>query len=143
MLYTDLTTTLVTDLLIGSFTFSKPDCGLSSYSIVGAAASIYNTNNVRFVSNAENVLNFSLVVTAIGDLPATLNLATTIKIVDCSNNNIISGGTWNQNQLFTDLTTALTTNLQITPFTYSKPDCGLLAYSIIGVDASIVLTNEV
>ena len=64
-------------------------------------------------------------MTAIGNTPATLTLATTIKIVDCSNGNIISGGSWNQNRLYTELSTGITTALSIDPYVYSKPDCGL------------------
>ena len=42
----------------------------------------------------EQIVTFDLVVTAIGVTPAVLTLSTTIKIVDCSNGNTISGGTW-------------------------------------------------
>lgn len=82
-----------------------------------------------------------MVVTALGNNPATLTLLTSIKIVDCSSGNVISGGTWNLNQLLIDLTPM--TDVPITPFIFSKPDCVLSAYTIEGIDASIVGTNIV
>ena len=93
---TDLSAGTTTDEEILPFTYSKPKCGLSAYSISGSGASIVNSNYAQFVSNGEITHSFSLVVTAIGNTPATLTLATTIKIVDCSNGNVISGGSWNQ-----------------------------------------------
>ena len=127
-MYTELTVDATTsDITIDPFTFSKPDCGLSSYSIDGYGASIYDTNIVRFTSSAEAYFSFNLVVTAIGNTPATKSIPSSIKIVDCSNGNVISGGTWQTNLLYTDLTTAsITSDVEITPFTYSKPDCPLL-----------------
>ena len=95
-LITDLSAGTTTDEEIVPFTYSKPECGLSAYSISGPGASIVNSNYAQFVSNGEITHSFSLVVTAIGNTPATLTLATTIKIVDCSSGNVISGGSWNQ-----------------------------------------------
>ena len=48
-------------------------------------------------------------MTAIGNTPATINLPTSIKIVNCSSGNIISGGIWNQNQVITEITSVATT----------------------------------
>ena len=96
-MYTDVTGSLTTDLPISPYTFSKPDCGLSSYSISGSDASIFDSTIVRFISNAEATLTFSLVVTAIGNTPATLTIPSIIYIVDCSNGNFITGGNWDDN----------------------------------------------
>ena len=74
--------------------FSKQDCGLASYSIVGTGASIVNDNYVRVTTNVAAIINFNLIITAIGNTPATKSIATEIKIVDCSNGNTISGGSW-------------------------------------------------
>lgn len=52
-------------------------------------------------------------MTAIGNVPATLSLSTIIKIVDCSSSNVISGGTWQTNVLYTDLTSSETKDLVI------------------------------
>ena len=128
---------------IGTFTYLKPECSLYEYSITGSGAAIVNSINVRFNSYAETTINFNLVVTAIGNTPATLILPTIIKIVNCSNGNIISGGTWNQNLVISDLSIGSTSDLTIAPFTYSKPDCSLSAYSISGTGASIVNVNQV
>lgn len=49
---------------------------------------------MSITTNSEVIINFDLVVTAIGNTPATLSLPTTVKIVDCSNGNVITGGTW-------------------------------------------------
>ena len=138
---TDLSAGMTTDVEILPFSYSKPECGLSAYSISGPGASIVNSNYVQFASNGEITHSFTLVVTAIGNTPATLTLATTIKIVDCSSGNIISGGSWNQNQVITDLSAGTTTDEEIVPFIYSKPECGLSAYSISGSGASIVNSN--
>ena len=76
-------------------------------------------------------------VTAIGSTPATLSIPSIIKIVNCSSGNLITGGDWNANQLFTELTGVATSDLAISDFTFSKPECGLSAYSISGSGASI------
>ena len=67
------------------------------YTILGSDAEIFNFNKVRFTSNAEVTLSFSLVATAIGENPSTLTIPTTVKIVDCSNGNAITGSTWDDN----------------------------------------------
>ena len=105
-IFTEVTVGTTTDIELAPFTFSKADCGANDYtfSIIGTDASIYDTNKVRFTSNSEATLSFSLVVTAIGDTPATQTIPSIIKIVDCSSGNVISGGSWNSNQLFTELT---------------------------------------
>lgn len=84
-------------MTIEPFTFAKPDCGLDKYTISGIGATIVNTNKLQFISNTEATHEFYLVVSAIGNSPAFITLLTTIKIVDCSNGNVISGGSWNQN----------------------------------------------
>lgn len=90
-----MTTEEFTDLTLEPYTFSKPECGLLHYSIIGTDAIIFDNNKVRFKSDVEQTLSFSLIVTAIGNAPATLTLTTTIKIVNCSSGNIITGGSWN------------------------------------------------
>ena len=84
-----------------------------------------NNNIVRFSSISEASYTFNLVITAIGKSPATLVLATTIKVVDCSTGNSISGGSWQTSRLYTDITPSEFTDLTIAPFTYAKTDCGL------------------
>ena len=142
-LFTELSAGLTTDLTISPYVYSKPDCSLSAYSISGTGASIVDVDKVQFTSNAETTLTFSLVITAIGVSPATLTQSTTIKIVNCSSGNVISGGLWNQNQVITDLSAGTTTDKPIAPFTYSKPDCSLSSYSISGNGASISNINYV
>lgn len=144
-LYTDKSYPITTDLLITPFTYSKPDCGLSHYSIgaLTSVVSIYNNNMVRFTSNFEHDLAFDLIVTAIGNSPATLSLPSTIRVVDCASQNVISGGTWLANRVYTELTASITTDLPISVFSYSKPDCGLFHYSILGDGASIFEENNV
>ena len=109
-LFTELSGGLTTDLALASFTYSKPDCGLSAYSISGSDATIFDSTNVRFTSNAEATLSFSLIITAIGNTPATKTISSIIKIVNCSSGNVISGGNWNNNQLFTELTVGATSD---------------------------------
>ena len=57
-----------------------------------------------------------MVITAIGNNPATLTLPTSVKIVDCATDNSISGGSWVQNKLVTELTVGPTTDIQISPY---------------------------
>ena len=45
--------------------------------------------------------------------------------------------------MYTDVTGSLTTDLPISPYTFSKPDCGLFKYSIFGAGASIYQNNIV
>lgn len=94
VIYTEKTISTTTDITINPFTYSKPECGLSSYSIDGYGASINDVNKVRFTSTAEALFSFKLVVTAVGNVPSSKTIDTTIKIVDCSSGNVISGSTW-------------------------------------------------
>ena len=141
-MYTDLSATEFTDIPIEPFLFKKQDCGLASYSIVGLGASIVDDNVVRVTSNVAAILNFNLVVTAIGNNPATKTIATEIKIVDCSSDNTISGGSWVTSRLYTDKTFSITTDLVIAPFTYSKEDCGLYKYSISPPTSAVSIENN-
>ena len=104
---------------------------------MGADASIVEGNKVRITTNVEATLSFTLVVTTVGEVPSTLSLPTIIKIVDCSNGNVITGGSWETNRLYTEITTSLTTDLPIVPYTFSKPDCGLYDYEVSGYGVTI------
>ena len=134
----------LTDITIGSFTYSSPDCKLNKYTIEGTdkdEITLVGTSKISYKTDyiEPRTLSFTLRVHAQGDgihgAVRQITYPTTIKVQGCDNEaNVITNPdttAWKTNVL-NDEPTRSNTIITIGGFTYSNPYCGLLRYELSG-----------